>query len=232
MIDIEDIVISAPAESPKAFQGIAPSRALPYPAFSSRPTVYSLLKRSFDVVFSLILCVLFLSWLVPLLALLIKAESAGPVFFIQKRTGFRNRSFWCFKFRTMRNNDAADSLQASGNDSRITRVGRFLRNTNLDELPQLFNVLKGEMSIVGPRPHMISHTKEFSLLVEGYGFRHEVKPGLTGLAQIKGWRGPTPTFRSIYKRVQWDVYYVNHQSARLDAYILLLTIREVINNFY
>lgn len=195
-------------------------------------TVFDFLKRIFDVVFSLVVIVTVLSWLLPLLTIVIKATSKGPVFFKQKRTGFKGKEFYCYKLRTMHVNVEADTQQANNNDTRTTKPGKFLRNTNIDELPQFFNVLMGDMSVVGPRPHMVYHTIQFSRQIKEYPLRHYVKPGVTGLAQVKGWRGPTPAIRHIYKRVQWDVYYVKHRGILLDSYILFATIGSVFYSFY
>jgi putative colanic acid biosynthesis UDP-glucose lipid carrier transferase len=160
--------------------------------------------------------------------LLIKIDSPGPVFFKQKRTGYRGRTFNCFKLRTMKVNQVAHDLQAALNDPRITRMGKFLRSSNLDELPQFVNVLLGHMAIVGPRPHMLADSEYFSDLFPGYYNRYLVPPGITGLAQINGFRGPTPNIRSIYKRLQWDLYYVEHASTGMDIRIILLTALETL----
>ncbi|MCC6369925.1 MAG: sugar transferase [Bacteroidia bacterium] len=186
------------------------------------------LKRAIDILFSLIITLLILSWLMPILAILIKLDSRGPVFFKQKRTGFKGKTFNCFKLRTMQVNKAANDLQAALNDPRITRMGRFLRVSNLDELPQFINVLIGQMSIVGPRPHMIKDSEYFADMFPGYYNRYLVKPGITGLAQINGFRGPTPNTRSIYKRLQWDLYYVEHATIGMDVRIILLTAIETL----
>ncbi|MBN9379735.1 MAG: sugar transferase [Chitinophagaceae bacterium] len=180
-------------------------------------------KRIFDIVISLLIVVFFLSWLVPLLSLLIRLESSGPVFFIQRRVGFLGRSFPCLKFRTMYVNAEADTCQATEDDPRITRIGRLLRKSNLDELPQFLNVLAGHMSIVGPRPHMHKDCMEFSRFVEGYKFRHLVKPGITGLAQIKGYRGPARSFDLIFRRYQWDAFYVRNAYFLLDLWVIHCT---------
>lgn len=191
---------------------------------------YLFFKRFFDLSFALLFSIFILVWLVPLLALLIKLNSNGPIFFVQKRTGRDGQTFNCIKFRTMLVNDLADVSQALNDDQRITRFGRFLRNTNIDELPQFINVIKGDMSIIGPRPHMLFHTIQFSGILSNYAVRHNTRPGITGLAQVKGWRGPTPTFRSVYKRVQWDIYYASRQSISLNVYIFMHTLREVAAN--
>lgn len=197
-------------------------------AVENRANVYLLGKRVIDIIFSLVICVFILSWLLPLLAILIKIDSKGPVFFRQKRSGFQGKTFDCFKLRTMRLNANSDDLQAAINDPRITRMGSFLRMSNLDELPQFINVLMGDMSIVGPRPHMLKDSYNFAEIFPSYYNRYLVKPGISGLAQINGFRGPTPNTRSIYKRLQWDLYYVEHAHLGMDIRIILLTALETI----
>jgi putative colanic acid biosysnthesis UDP-glucose lipid carrier transferase len=197
-------------------------------AVDNRRRSFLVLKRSLDIIFSLLITVLVLSWLMPILGLLIKLDSRGPIFFKQKRTGFKGRTFNCFKLRTMQVNKSANDLQASLNDPRITRMGRFLRVSNLDELPQFINVLLGDMSIVGPRPHMLKDSEDFAQIFPGYYNRYLVKPGITGLAQINGFRGPTPSTRSIYKRLQWDLYYVEHATTGMDIRIIILTALETL----
>ena len=197
-------------------------------AVENRIKVFTFFKRTIDIVFSLIIVFTILIWLIPVLALLIKLDSKGPVFFKQKRTGYKGKTFNCFKLRTMNINKLADDLQASLNDPRITRMGKFLRVSNLDELPQFINVLIGEMSIVGPRPHMLIDSEHFAELFPGYYNRYLVKPGITGIAQIHGFRGPTPNARSIFKRLQWDLYYVEHATIGMDIRIILLTTLETI----
>ena len=188
-----------------------------------------LVKRAFDVIFSSLVILFIFSWLFPILALLIKAESKGPVFFKQKRTGIKNRSFSCYKFRSMYVNNDSDSKQACKGDKRITRVGAFLRKTSLDELPQFFNVLLGEMSVVGPRPHMLSHTQEYSKMIEKFMARHFVKPGITGLAQAKGFRGETQDDINLMKgRIRLDRFYVNNWSLIFDVRIIYLTVLSMI----
>lgn len=202
---------------------ISPASQQSLRGYLGRKKYYRSTKRVFDVVLSLFVIVFILSWLVPVIAVLIKLSSKGSVFFIQKRVGFLGRSFNCYKFRTMVLNREADSRQAIQNDPRITRIGKFLRNSNLDELPQFFNVLKGDMSIVGPRPHMHSDCQNFSEVVDNYRFRNIAKPGITGLAQVKGYRGPAKTFESIFKRYQWDAFYVRNANFWLDMRIVRLT---------
>lgn len=197
-------------------------------AVENRRKSFIVAKRSVDIFVSLFIVLTVLSWLIPILTLLIKLDSRGPVFFKQKRTGYRGKTFNCFKLRTMRVNKNADDLQAALNDPRITRMGKFLRMSNLDELPQFINVLIGDMSIVGPRPHMIKDSENFAELFPGYYNRYLVLPGITGLAQINGFRGPTPNTRSIYKRLQWDLYYVEHATMGMDIRIILLTAIETI----
>lgn len=180
-------------------------------------------KRAFDIIFSLTVILGFLSWAMPVIALLIKLDSRGPVLFKQKRTGKSNQDFWCFKFRTMYVNDEADSRQATKDDNRITRVGAFLRKTSLDEFPQFFNVLAGSMSIVGPRPHMLKHTQEYSRLIEKFMARHYIKPGITGLAQAKGFRGETRTEPAMRGRVKLDRFYIENWTFMLDLKIIIAT---------
>lgn len=184
---------------------------------------YFFFKRLFDIVFSLTMIVGVLSWLTPLLALLIKLDSKGSVFFVQRRVGKGGRIFRCIKFRSMVSNDNANELQAQRNDTRITRLGKFLRFTNLDEFPQFFNVLIGEMSVVGPRPHMITDCNQFSKVVAGYKFRNMVKPGITGLSQVKGYRGPAQDFATIFRRFEFDAFYVRNASFGLDFRIIRQT---------
>jgi putative colanic acid biosynthesis UDP-glucose lipid carrier transferase len=184
---------------------------------------YLVYKRFMDVLTSAIVILLVFPWLFPILMLLIKLDSKGPAFFRQKRVGFLGKTFWCYKFRTMYVNQYADTCRASDNDPRITRVGWFLRSSCLDEIPQFINVLLGQMSIVGPRPHMLKDTQEFSNLVSNYSFRNLARPGITGLSQVRGYRGPAASFESIFRRYQWDSYYVRNVSFVLDLKIMLNT---------
>lgn len=181
------------------------------------------LKRGFDIVFSLsVICLLF-PFILPLIALAIRLDSEGPIIFKQLRPGKKNKLFDCYKFRTMRVNDNTE-LQATRNDSRITRVGRFLRKTNLDELPQFFNVLLGNMSVVGPRPNMVSQLEQYSKTIRQYKIRHFISPGITGYAQVNGLRGETREHELMEKRVKYDVLYLENWSLSLDIKIIFLTV--------
>lgn len=190
--------------------------------------VNTVIKRIFDVMLSLIIILAFLWWLTPVIALLIKLDSRGPVFFRQKRTGYRNKTFSCVKFRTMMENTEADSLQASEDDRRVTSFGRFLRRTSIDELPQFFNVLAGQMSVVGPRPHMLQHTELYSKQIPAYLYRHRFRPGITGLAQVRGFRGETREIESMKARIGQDIYYIENWSLWLDIKIILITLKNLI----
>jgi putative colanic acid biosysnthesis UDP-glucose lipid carrier transferase len=185
-------------------------------------------KRVFDIVVSLAVIVFVFSWLYPLLAVIIKLQSAGPVFFAQLRTGRNNRPFWCYKFRSMYLNQHSDQQQASLNDNRITPIGRFIRRTSLDEFPQFFNVLFGYMSIVGPRPHMLTHTEQYSQIIDKYMVRQFAKPGITGWAQINGYRGETRDNHLMEKRVEYDIWYMENWSVMLDLKVVFLTIINMI----
>ena len=184
---------------------------------------YLIYKRLMDILTSLVFILLIFPWLVPIIMLLIRLDSKGPVFFRQKRVGFLGRTFWCYKFRTMYVNDDADTRRASSDDPRVTRVGWFLRNTCLDEIPHFINVVLGQMSIVGPRPHMLKDTQEFSDLVSNYHFRNMARPGITGLSQVRGYRGPAGSFEDILRRYQWDSYYVRNVNFLLDWKIMFDT---------
>jgi Undecaprenyl-phosphate glucose phosphotransferase len=187
-------------------------------------TRYQIIKRIFDVMFSFSFLILVMSWLTPLIGILIKLDSHGPIFFKQMRSGKDNKSFVCLKFRTMAVNDDADTKQAVQNDARITRLGKFLRKTSLDELPQFFNVMLGSMSVVGPRPHMVKHTDEYSKLIEAFMGRHYIKPGITGLAQCLGYRGETKDLIDMENRVRLDRYYIENWTFWLDFKIIFLTV--------
>lgn len=192
--------------------------------------INSFAKRVFDLVFASLVTVFILSWLIPLVGLLIKLESRGPVFFIQKRNGINNKEFNCLKFRSMTPNDYADTLQASKNDPRVTRIGSFLRNTSLDEMPQFLNVLMGDMSIVGPRPHTIPMNQTFKTQIERYNSRHKIRPGITGLAQVKGYRGEIENPFQIRSRVRLDSFYINNWTFLLDLEIMIRTVYELLFN--
>ena len=179
-----------------------------------------LVKRLFDMVFSLCFIVTIFPLVFIVLAPIIKFTSKGPIFFKQKRTGENGETFNCLKFRTMKVNEEADSTQAKKDDDRITKIGAFMRRTNLDEIPQFFNVLIGDMSVVGPRPHMLKHTEMYSQLIDKYMLRHFAKPGITGWAQVNGLRGDT----SIEERISYDLYYIENWTVALDIKILFMTL--------
>lgn len=185
-------------------------------------------KRLFDIVVSSFVIVCILSWLYPIIALLIKLDSRGPILFKQLRTGRDNKPFMCFKFRSMKVNDESDLKQAERGDSRITELGRLLRKSSLDEFPQFFNVFMGDMSIVGPRPHMLKHTEEYSRIIGKYMVRQFLKPGITGWAQVNGYRGETKNVRQMEERVEHDIWYMENWSLMLDVKIMFMTIINVI----
>ena len=200
---------------------------VPVLSFRKEPlkdSISRFLKRLFDVVFSLIVSVFILSWMYPIIGVLIKLSSKGPILFKQKRSGLDNKEFWCYKFRSMSQNVDADNKQATKGDVRITTIGRFLRKSSLDEFPQFINVLKGDMSIVGPRPHMLKHTEQYSELIKKYMVRQLVKPGITGAAQIRGYRGETREIKEMEGRVKWDVWYIENWTFFLDINIIFRTV--------
>jgi putative colanic acid biosysnthesis UDP-glucose lipid carrier transferase len=180
-------------------------------------------KRFYDLIISSLVTVLILSWLVPIVALLIWLDSRGPVFFVQERSGKNGKPFNCIKFRSMKVNRDANEKQATKHDSRITALGRFLRKSNLDEMPQFFNVLMSDMSIVGPRPHMIKHTDDYSKMLNRYMVRHFLKPGITGWAQIHGFRGEIKHMDDINNRVEYDLWYLENWSLWLDTRVIVMT---------
>jgi putative colanic acid biosynthesis UDP-glucose lipid carrier transferase len=181
-------------------------------------------RRIFDIIISSLVCIFILTWMVPLVGLAILLESRGPIFFVQARSGKNNQPFSCLKFRSMVSNPNADKVQATRNDARITRVGAFLRRTSLDEFPQFINVLKGEMSIVGPRPHMLKHTSDYSQVVDQFMIRQFVKPGITGWAQVNGYRGETRDLKQMEKRIEHDIWYLENWSLWLDVRIVFMTV--------
>ena len=182
------------------------------------------IKRTFDVFFSLVVIIGILSWLTPILGLIIKFESRGPVFFKQKRNGLDYKEFYCYKFRSMIPNPEAHLHQIKKNDPRVTKVGKFIRKTSIDELPQFINVLKGDMSVVGPRPHMVSHTHMYAEKIDKFMVRHFIKPGITGLAQVSGFRGEVEDNKFIINRVKYDIYYLENWSILMDLRIVFKTV--------
>ena len=187
-----------------------------------------IIKRAFDVVCSGLFLITVFPFVYIFFGIAIKLSSPGPVFFKQKRSGEDGREFWCYKFRSMRVNAQCDTLQATEHDPRKTRIGDLIRKTNVDELPQFINVLKGDMSLVGPRPHMLKHTEEYSHLINKYMVRHFVKPGITGWAQVTGFRGETKELWQMEGRVQRDIWYIEHWTFLLDLYIMYKTVYNVI----
>ena len=185
-------------------------------------------KRLFDIIFSSLVIIFILSWLTPILAILIKLESKGPVFFKQLRSGKDNKPFWCYKFRSMKVNDKSDVLQATREDNRVTFIGSILRKTSLDEFPQFFNVWVGDMSIVGPRPHMLMHTEKYSALINKYMVRQFLKPGVSGWAQVNGYRGQTKNTEMMGKRVEYDIWYIENWSLMFDVRIVFMTIINIL----
>jgi len=186
------------------------------------------LKRFFDIFFSICVIVLIFPIIFPIISVIIKLTSSGPIFFKQLRSGINNKEFFCYKFRTMNVNLYSDEKQATKKDPRITIFGRFLRRSNLDEFPQFVNVLFGDMSVVGPRPHMIKHTNQYSKIIDNYMVRHLVKPGITGAAQVYGFRGETKTPKQMEGRIKLDIWYIENWSLLLDFKIIVLTVVNMI----
>jgi len=184
-------------------------------------------KRALDLTVSILVAIFILSWLIPLLGLLIKLESKGPIFFAQLRSGKNNKTFYCLKFRSMTVNKESDTKQATRNDKRVTKIGKFIRKTSLDEFPQFINVIKGEMSLVGPRPHMVKHTSDYSKIVDQYMIRQFLKPGITGWAQVNGYRGEITDNEQIINRVNEDLWYLENWNIWLDLRIMFLTVYKV-----
>ena len=206
--------------------GISMMNGMPIITVRSEPLEeyhWRLTKRVFDVVFSIIMLIFVCSWLFPIIALFIKLDSKGPVFFTQARSGRNNVPFNCIKFRSMTVNSHANEIQATVNDTRLTKSGKLLRKTNLDELPQFINVLLGEMSVIGPRPHMIKHTEQYSKIVDGYLVRQLLKPGISGWAQVNGHRGETTHVSQMQKRIEYDLWYLENWTFNLDIKIIFLT---------
>jgi putative colanic acid biosysnthesis UDP-glucose lipid carrier transferase len=199
-----------------------------FPVLSLKKTILhepetKVFKRSFDIFFSCLVIFFLLSWLVPLLAIFIKLESKGPVFFKQGRPGLDEEEFFCYKFRSMKLNITTEQ-EASKNDPRVTKMGKFIRKTSIDELPQFLNVLLGDMSVVGPRPHLWSQNKTYGNKINKYMVRHYVKPGITGLAQVKGFRGEIETDDDMISRIKYDVFYIENWSIILDLKIIVQTV--------
>jgi putative colanic acid biosysnthesis UDP-glucose lipid carrier transferase len=199
-----------------------------FPVLSLQKTILhepttKIFKRAFDIFFAVVVILLLLSWLVPLLAIIIKIESKGPVFFKQGRPGLDEEEFHCYKFRSMKLNGTTEK-EASKNDPRVTKLGRFMRKTSIDELPQFLNVLLGDMSVVGPRPHLWSQNKLYGNRIKKYMVRHYVKPGITGLAQVKGFRGEIETDEDMINRIKFDVFYIENWSLILDLKIIVQTV--------
>lgn len=184
-------------------------------------------KRLFDIGFSGLVILLLFPVIFLIIALLIKLTSSGPVLFKQIRSGRNNKIFLCYKFRTMTVNSCSDSLQATKKDARITPIGKFLRKSSIDELPQFFNVLFGDMSVVGPRPHMVNQTEEYKRSIDKFMVRHFVKPGITGWAQVNGLRGVTDTPQKMIKRARYDMWYIENYSLILDIKIIVMTVLNI-----
>lgn len=203
-----------------------------FPVLSMQKTVLhdpttKVLKRVFDVIFALLVIIFLLSWLIPLLAVLIKLESKGTVFFKQGRPGLDEKEFFCYKFRSMKLNGTTET-EASKNDPRVTKIGKIMRKTSIDELPQFLNVLVGEMSVVGPRPHLWSQNKSYGNKIKKYMVRHYVKPGITGLAQVKGYRGEIESDDDMINRIKLDVFYIDNWSLILDLKIIVQTVLNIL----
>lgn len=199
-----------------------------FPVLSLRKTplhepIAKFFKRAFDIAFSLFVLIFILSWLTPLLAIIIKMESPGPVFFKQGRPGINEEEFFCYKFRSMRLNKTTEESVIK-NDPRVTRIGRIMRKTSIDEMPQFLNVLLGDMSVVGPRPHLWSQNNLYSTRIKKYLVRLYVKPGITGLAQVKGYRGEIASDDDMINRIKYDVFYIENWSILLDLKIIIQTV--------
>lgn len=211
-------------------QQLIPKQPLELQIKMTNYKIHQMAKRMFDIVFSLLVILIIFPIVFPIVFIAIKLEGRGPIFFIQKRNGLNNSIFDCIKFRTMVANQHADTQAAVTNDDRITKVGKFLRNSSIDELPQFINVLKGEMSVVGPRPHMISDNEKFDKIANNYQNRHLVKPGITGLAQINGYKGHVNTIQDVKARTIIDLKYVNNQSFWLDITIIWGTVKLMVQD--
>ncbi|MFD1316855.1 sugar transferase [Namhaeicola litoreus] len=185
-------------------------------------------KRAFDIFFSLGVFLFVLSWLYPIMYILIKLESPGPVFFKQQRTGLNGTPFECYKFRSMRLNTHSDSMATCKNDHRVTKIGKFIRKNSIDEIPQFINVLFGDMSVVGPRPHMLKETSAFVQTIPEFSIREQVKPGITGLAQVNGYRGKIDQISDLKNRLRYDFVYIERASLTFDVKIIYNTFLKMI----
>ncbi|GAA4139365.1 hypothetical protein GCM10022250_38910 [Flavobacterium chungbukense] len=204
---------------------------IPVLMFRTEPMEYAsnrVLKKVFDICFSGLVILFVFPWLFPIIMIIIKLESPGPIFFKQERAGRDNRSFMCLKFRSMHVNVLADNKQAEKGDRRITKFGAFIRKTSIDELPQFFNVFWGDMSVVGPRPHMVNLAKEYSDLISNYLVRQYAKPGITGWAQVNGYRGETKVLSDMENRVEYDIWYIENWSFLLDIKIVIKTVINIL----
>lgn len=224
LIKIRVMTSPVGASSTISFEPSEKLQAVTYVTLPLDSPVNRFNKRLFDLIFSSLVVLSILSWLVPLIAILIKVDSRGPVFFLQPRSGRNKNIFKCIKFRTMRVNAESNLKQATRNDERLTKLGSFLRRTSIDELPQFFNVFVGDMAIVGPRPLMLKHTEDYSRLLEKFMGRHYVKPGITGLAQVMGYRGETKYLFEMKNRVTLDLFYIENWSFALDIRVVYLTV--------
>ncbi|OIQ23517.1 exopolysaccharide biosynthesis polyprenyl glycosylphosphotransferase [Lacinutrix sp. MedPE-SW] len=203
---------------------------LSMPVVALNQDVNKFLKRCFDVLFSAFIIVFILSWVYIILFILIKLESKGPVIYKHKRNGLNYKEFYCFKFRSLKTLKEVKGTYVKENDTRVTNIGKFIRRTSIDELPQFVNVLLGDMSVVGPRPHMLSYTEDYSKKIDKYNFifRHNVKPGITGLAQVTGYRGEIKNDEDIINRVKFDIFYIENWSLFLDIKIIFQTIVNIV----
>ena len=216
-------------DSTTVYQNLSPERITECAVDSYNQNWYTLFgKRIFDFTVSLFVCVFVLSWMIPLLGLYIRFTSSGPGLFIQLRTGRNGRMFRCLKFRTMYYEKNSAFAQAQQNDPRVTRLGNFLRRTNLDEMPQFLNVLLGDMSLVGPRPHAVQHDSQYWHLIDRYPSRYSIRPGITGLAQVRGARGDTTDLIKMRHRVRYDLHYIKRQSLLVDIKLCWLTVKPMI----
>lgn len=228
-LEVGDSLISCVSEARKKIETgdlpliVCPSIGVKMSPLLSRQN--RAMKRGFDILFSSFFLVTLFPFFLLFVAIGTTLSSPGSLFFVQKRTGYNGKEFKCYKFRSMIANKQSATLQATRNDSRVTRFGSFLRKSSLDELPQFINVLLGDMSIIGPRPHMLKHTEQYAVLIGKYMARHFIKPGITGWAQIHGYRGETKELIDMEKRVKSDIWYIEHWSMKLDIKIVFRTIR-------